>query len=192
MEGLESKTIGREYDPEFFCCSQGNLKRIKEVCGNAREKIKNGFMPWYVDSASRILFYVAPVGVWEKIGAGMDWKEVAISRGIATGINVIGAARLYTFGRKFLARKTNTDESSSKTRKKAVDFSLQFLVNVFKLGIYAGILYTAGADLKEGLIASPVNLAWTSCSGHWYGEFNDWMRRKHNLPGILYKQKILK
>ncbi len=159
----------------------GNLEsRIEQTYDPAGSRIRN----YLVDTSSRILFYVPIIGMWESLVAGMDNEEVFRSRMLAVIFNMVGVGRLHTLCRKELAKLTGTDENSSKLKKQGVDFSVGLTVG---FTTYCAILLYAGASLSEGAKAIIFGLPYNCLTGNYYGKFNDWWRRKFNLPAILYK-----
>ncbi len=160
MENLESK-IKRNYNP-----------------------VANSVKNYLVDTSSRLLFYVPIIGIWESLVAGMENEEVLRSRGLAIIFNLAGVGRLHTLCRKGLAKLTETSENSSKIKKQCIDFSAGLTVG---FSTYCAILLYSEASLSESAKAIIFGLAYNCLTGNFYGKFNDYFRRKFNLPAILYE-----
>jgi len=129
---------------------------------------------YFADTSARILFYVPAIGVWEKFVVDMENKEVLKSRLGAVIVN-LAAGYLHRRAREVVAAISHTSSSSPKLRQGVADTAAGFIVG---LSTYAVVLYIAGASLQESLMATPFALLFTTCTGHPYGRFLDWYRRK--------------
>ncbi|MBI1972714.1 L-alanine exporter AlaE [Candidatus Woesearchaeota archaeon] len=159
--------------------SSPSLEERVTVAPYRKEALLKG---WVVDTSSRILFYVPVIGLWEALVAGMNSKEVFVSRSLAVLFNVLGIGKAHTLCRKYLAKITSTTPASSSLRKSMVDFSAGFLVGFTS---YLGILYSAGVSVEEAATATPFALAYNCLTGNFYGKFNDWYRARFGFQPIL-------
>jgi hypothetical protein len=132
---------------------------------------------YLVDGVSKVLFYVPPTALWEFYVANMEIEEVAISRSVATGINLIVGGFQGKI-RDYAAKKLNLTKASSEWKKTTLDTCINALIGS---GTYASALTASGASLEESLYALPFGVIIATTTGRPYGWFQDKFRMLFNI-----------
>lgn len=128
------------------------------------------------DTLALVVFFTITSGLNERFVAGMEWSEVAVSRGIGAPLMVL-TARPYGLWRGWLLSRF-----APKGRVRTLVFD-GFALLLFQVPIYAAIIFAGGArgaDLLSGILGFSALML---VLGRPYGLWLEWVRRRFGLDG---------
>jgi len=137
--------------------------------------------PWkkfLVDTLTMIIASF-PAGLFnEVIIAGMTLGQSLYARFMAVWIDLL-TARPYGIYRDFIFAHFGTTEACSLFKKGLTDV-LSYVT--FQVPVYVLILFCAGAEPKQIIVAASTCALFSTISGRPYGILLDWFRRLFGLP----------
>jgi hypothetical protein len=128
------------------------------------------------DTLALVVFFTITSGLNERFVAGMDWSEVAVSRGIGAPLMVL-TARPYSLWRSFVMAKV--DPSSRWGSILADTVALM----AFQVPIYLAIIAAGGARGMAIVTGTLGFAALMLVLGRPYGLWLEFVRRRFGLEG---------